>query len=619
MARIPVVTSFGGINAAGRSSGHHGYRRMVIDALDAPTADETWRSLAALMNIECPLTEETRRFIADHTLIRAIEPQYVDRAHVPWNRKVTLRPAHGAIRFNLSPRDVPQHVPDGWGIETLDADTVQVTVESECDVFVRDTRALDACAAGQLPTGFDPQALYAARSHPRGLQMTVYAASDALGNLGLSWDTVADKIAADHISVYAGSAMSQLDANSNGGLMASRYQGKRVTSKHVAMGLAEMPADFVNAYVLGNVGTTGHNMGACATFLYNLRQGVHDIRAGRARVALIGGAEAPLVPEVIDGLTTMGALGTDQALLQLDKHKGLSIPDYRRACRPFAENCGFTVAEGAQFVMLMDDELALELGADIHAVIADVYVNADGHKKSITSPGVGNYVTFAKAVKLAEQILGTQAVRQRSFVHAHGTGTPQNRVTESRILNETAKVFGIQDWPVAAIKCYLGHTMSVASGDQLVNALGTWRYGIIPGIATIDSIADDVHASQLRLSPEHLQRRVDELDIAFLNAKGFGGNNATATVLAPHIAEQVLVHKHGTKKMDQWREHAQQTRQQVLAYDRAATAGETLPIYRFDDEVRGDEHVHLTPAELRIDGYAHPISLEVEPPFRVPW
>jgi hypothetical protein len=42
-------------------------------------------------------------------------------------------------------------------------------------------------------------------------------------------------------------------------------------------------------------------------------------------------------------------------------------------------------------------------------VIADVYVNADGHKKSITSPGVGNYVTFAKAVKLAEQILGTQA------------------------------------------------------------------------------------------------------------------------------------------------------------------------------------------------------------------
>jgi acetoacetyl-[acyl-carrier protein] synthase len=252
-------------------------------------------------------------------------------------------------------------------------------------------------------------------------------------------------------------------------------------------------------------------------------------------------------------------------------------------------------------------------------VIADVYVNADGHKKSITSPGVGNYVTFAKAVKLAEQILGTQAVRHRSFVHAHGTGTPQNRVTESRILNETAKVFGIQDWPVAAIKCYLGHTMAVASGDQLVNALGVWRYGIIPGIATIDRIADDVHASQLRLSPEHLKCNAEELDIAFLNAKGFGGNNATATVFAPHIAAQVLEHKHGAKKMGQWREQAEQTRQRALAYDRATTAGETLPIYRFDDGVRGDEHIHLTPTELRIDGYAQTIALEVEPLFRVPW
>ena len=34
-------------------------------------------------------------------------------------------------------------------------------------------------SAGQLPTGFDPGALYQSRSHPRGLQLTVYGASDA--------------------------------------------------------------------------------------------------------------------------------------------------------------------------------------------------------------------------------------------------------------------------------------------------------------------------------------------------------------------------------------------------------------------------------------------------------
>ena len=39
-----------------------------------------------------------------------------------------------------------------------------------------------------------------------------------------------------------------------------------------------MTADFVNAYVIGGVGATGANVGACATS-YNLRQGMEDIRS----------------------------------------------------------------------------------------------------------------------------------------------------------------------------------------------------------------------------------------------------------------------------------------------------------------------------------------------------
>ena len=40
-------------------------------------------------------------------------------------------------------------------------------------------------------------------------------------------------------------------------------------------------------------------------------------------------------------------------------------------------------------------------------------------------------------------------------MQAHGTGTPQNRVTESHILNELAKTFGIESWLTGAVKCYL--------------------------------------------------------------------------------------------------------------------------------------------------------------------
>lgn len=612
MARIPVITGFGGINAAGRSSGHHAYRRTVIDALDADTAAQTWASLSALMNLDGEIDSE---YIADNTLVRRLGKQYFDPNDVAWNRRIAIEPANGSTSFTMARRNVPRVLPPGWHVSELDHRTVRVDISERSELFITDHHPLEVSAAGQVPSGFDPERVYPSRSHPRGLQLTVYAASDALGNSGLDWDDVTARVNPDQISVYAGSAMSQLDGNSNGGLIASRYLGKRVTSKHVALGLAEMPADFVNAYVLGSMGTTGLNMGACATYLYNMRQAAHDIRAGRSRIAVIGAAEAPLVPEIFDGYSTMRALATDRGLLQLDAELGLDQPDWRRACRPFADNCGFTLAEGAQFTILMDDELALELGAECHGSVADVFVNADGFKKSISAPGVGNYLTFARAVAVAQKILGDQSIRQRSFVQAHGTGTPANRRTESRIFNETARAFGIEEWPVAAIKCFLGHTMAVSGGDQLASTLGVWHHGIIPGISTLDAVAEDVADSHLDISAQHKEYEPGELDVAFINAKGFGGNNATAAVLSSQVTTRLLQKKHGAGAITAWQKRAEVVRERSLAYDSAASAGSAEVIYRFDHQVRDEQHIHIDDREIVIDGLARPISLDIENPF----
>ena len=84
--------------------------------------------------------------------------------------------------------------------------------------------------------------------------------------------------------------MGQLDAAGAGGMIKSRYNGQRVTSKYCPLSFAEMPADFVNAYVLGSMGSTGASLGACASFLYNLRHAIDDIRSGRSRVAFVGAA-----------------------------------------------------------------------------------------------------------------------------------------------------------------------------------------------------------------------------------------------------------------------------------------------------------------------------------------
>jgi acetoacetyl-[acyl-carrier protein] synthase len=608
MKPLAVIAGIGGINAAGRSSAHHGYRRSVIDVLEPRLAAGTIRSLAGLMRIDGTIDTEKRRHILEHTLVRGLEPEFLDPGNVAWNCKARLTQGHGPVSFFVSQRDLPSRLPERWKVSEAVAGRVRIDVSEDAEILLPVARALEVSAAGQLPTGFDPKALYPGRGHPRAIQIALFAANDALGSLGIDWDTLMQRVAPNQVSVYAGSAMGQLDQEGSGGLLGSRYRGQRPTSRQVPLGLAEMPADFVNAYVLGSVGQTGHNMGACATFLYNLRHGMFDIESGRSRVALVGGAEAPLCPDVIEGLATMGALGTDKALLELDRHRNATEPDLRRACRPFGENCGFTIAEGGQFAVLLDDALAVELGATILGAVTDVQVHADGYKKSISSPGVGNYISFARAVARAMRDVGEESIRRRSFVQAHGTGTPQNRTTESQILSGVAKACGIEDWPVAAIKCFVGHTMAAAGGDQLASSLGVFAHGILPGITTIDAVAADVQQQGLRISPSPLQRSPADWDASFLNAKGFGGNNATATVVAPRVVTQWLEQRHGGGAIADWRRRNEAVVEAAADWDRAMTDGTAQIVYRFDHEVRSEDHVRIEDGQLHIEGLA-PISL----------
>jgi len=606
MQHLPLVVGFGGINAAGRSSGNNGYKRTVIDALEKAHADATWRSLAGLMGCNVDATDYMRK----HTLIRRIEEQYFDPDRIPWNRAVDLEPIDGeSISFELSKRDVPEFVPPNWQIAELEGGRVRVTLDAALPVTIRDHRKLGVSSAAQLPTGFDPASLYQSRNHPRGLQLAIVGISDALGSMGLDWNEVSQRVRPDQISMYSSSAMGQLDEAGYGGLLGSRLRGKRVSSKNLALGLPQMTADFPNAYVLGHLGTTGGNMGACATFHYNLKLAVDDIQSGRAKIAIAGSAEAPITPEQIDGFMTMGAMATDENLAALDGLNEAEEIDYTRTCRPFGENCGLAIGEASQYVILMADDLALELGTNIYGAVPGVFVNADGHKKSIPGPGVGNYITFSKAAALAKSLLSDEEFKEQVLAYSHGTSTPQNRTTESHILNETAKALGASNWLVPSIKCYVGHTMGPAGGDQLVSALGVAEYGIVPGITTSSGPADDVHHSHLNLSSEHSNIGVENFSAALLNAKGFGGNNATAVMLSPKAVAKRISEKHGAEAFARWQNSSEEARKAAQEYEKQCSEEGMSLTYLFDHEVRDGSHIHIDENELRVEGYANSIKL----------
>ncbi len=622
-ARLPLVVGFGGFNAAGRGSGHQAYKRMVIESLPAEDRQQTLAGLAVLMGLvkfedghyldaqetRYTLAEVEQTFgpsVLDGTLVRRIEKTFFDVDAAHWQKSASLSGASAPLVFEMNRRDLPEPLPVGWELEPLDTNRVRVSLSGSLAVKLDSYRELPVKSAGQLPRGFDPGTLYNSHFHPRALQLAVIGASDAVQSIGIPWQTIADAVKPDDIGVYAGNVMSQMDEDGFGGLLQARLRGGRVTTKQCPLGLNTMPADFVNAYILGSVGHTGSVVGACASFLYNLRAAVEDIVAGRCRVAVVGNAEAPILPEIIDGYATMGALASEEKLKKLD---GSETTDPRRSSRPFGENCGFTMAEASQYVVLMDDELALRLGADIHGAVSDVFINADGFKKSISAPGPGNYITMAKALAAARALVGDKVLRQHSMIQAHGSSTPQNRVTESQIFDQLAQVFDISGWPVAAVKAYVGHSLSAASGEQLITSLGVFKYGWVPGIKTIDRVADDVHQARLQIPIHDLDRRDNPVELAFLNSKGFGGNNATACVLSPRLVETMLRRRHGDQAVDAYQVNRESTRERAQAYDQQASRGQFDTIYHFGEGLIDESRIAITTEAISLPGFAQDIPL----------
>jgi acetoacetyl-[acyl-carrier protein] synthase len=222
----------------------------------------------------------------------------------------------------------------------------------------------------------------------------------------------------------------------------------------------------------------------------------------------------------------------------------------------------------------------------------------------------------AKAVASAIDLLGADAVRERSFVHAHGSSTPANRVTESEILDRIATTFGIEQWPVTAAKAFVGHSLATASGDQVISALGSFRYGIIPGIKTIDQVAADVHQTHLSIATEDRQRDPQQLDLCIINSKGFGGNNASALILAPHVAERMLRKRHGQAAFDAYLARRESTRQAATAYDQQALLGQLEIIYNFGNDLIDDKAIEIGTEQIQVPGFAQPLVFAKDQRYR---
>ena len=601
MTALPLIVGFGGINAAGRSSDHQAFRRLIMDALTPSETARTINQIGALIGLgpDISMNEAQARHVLENTLIRRIHPDWFNPDAVPLNR---LGHTKEASSIWLGPLQIPNPLPIGWCVGRKEGRLTECLIEPG-DVLKPCIRKLSVQAAGMAPTGFRPDMFYPSRNHPRTLQLALFALSDCWLSSGLQWHHIKHHIAPDQVAVFAGSSIGQMDESGFGGMLKSALLGKRTTSKQLPLGYPQMPADFSNAYVLGSLGRSGASMGACASFLYNLHHAVDGIQEGRYKVAIVGGADCPITPEVIEGFRAMGALAEDQGLRELDGLGDTETPNYRRTSRPFGLNCGFTIGESSQYVILMDDQLAVELGATIYGSVPTVASHADGGKRSISAPGAGNYLTLAQTAASIRDLLGQDVLAHETLVQAHGTSTPQNRVTESDVLSRVAQAFGIDRWMVSAVKSQLGHSQGTAGGDQLTVSLGAFSSQIAPGIQTTETLAPDVIQKRLEFV---LQSREQTLSAALINAKGFGGNNATAAVLSPEATARLLQSRHGTIQIA----GSDEVQARQARYRHEIDRGTIEILYNYGENIVEGSDLEMTATSVSVPGFGHSLPLD---------
>jgi nodulation protein E len=343
-----------------------------------------------------------------------------------------------------------------------------------------DASAAEAYAGRKVTAQLDPVAAYA-----------VVATHEALGDAGLIAEPA---ILADATILYGAASGGNLTQEE--GLVRILIKGQ--TNVHPLSIPKMMGSAAVSqlSMIFGVTGIAFAISSACASSAHAIAEGAHMIRAGRTKVAIVGGAEASL---------TFGAWASWRALRVM-------APD---ACRPFSiDRKGMVLGEGAASLVLEDLDHARARGATIYAEIIGLGDSSDaGHMTAPTAEGAG------AAVRRAYVDAGI-ASDTPVIVSAHGTGTPLSDRIESHVLRGA---LGGDDGRhrVIATKSAHGHLLGAAGAMGFMAGVLALREGVAPPI--LGYLGPDPECD-LPLALGHAESF--EAEALVSNAFAFGGLNS---------------------------------------------------------------------------------------------
>ncbi|KAJ0108782.1 PKS01 highly reducing polyketide synthase [Diaporthe amygdali] len=248
---------------------------------------------------------------------------------------------------------------------------------------------------------------------------------------------------------------------------------------------------------------------ACSSSLVALHLACQSLRAGESQMAIVGGCNLMISPD----------------MFMFEAGQGFLSPDGK--CKTFDQSAnGYGRGEGFAAVIVKPLDLAIADGDPIRAVIRGTAANQDGKTKGFTQPSSEAQASLISSVYRSAGLKfdGT------GYVEAHGTGTQAGDFEETTALAKTIAATCSQGKKliVGSVKPNIGHLEAAAGLAGVMKSVMMLETGMIPPNLYYNNpnpkIRFDDHHLQVPTAvmpwPNEGLRRIS------VNSFGYGGSNA---------------------------------------------------------------------------------------------
>ena len=347
-----------------------------------------------------------------------------------------------------------------------------------------------------------------ARSMDPQQRLFLETAWEALENAGVA----PDSLSGTKTGVFCGVT------GSDYAYMQLALQDPETLDAHFTSGIAHSIVSGRLSYLLGLQGPSITLDTACSSSLVAIHEAVQSLRRGETRMALAGGVNKILAPEIFVALSRAHMLA----------------PDGR--CKTFdASADGFARGEGCGVIVLKRLKDAQADGDRVLAIICGSAINQDGPSSGLTAPNGPAQEAVIKAA-LVDAGIETSDL---GYLEAHGTGTSLGDPQEMRAIGNVFTSDRAAPLIVGSVKTNIGHLEAAAGVTGVIKLVLMLNAKRIPPHLHFNTPSPHIPWHNL---PVRIPTRAEPWEtvngrrIASVSSFGFSGTNAHVVLeeAAPH-------------------------------------------------------------------------------------